>query len=124
MKIGSSNEDLRSQRVYQLENSSKISTMRHTGLTFKLYQSFWLHGLFQHVKTSFLVTLGITLMVHISLFKHISEHNRVLHRNRDCYGTQIINIWNDLPEDVVYAKNLNILKDIIDIHFRAYKYIA
>ena len=38
------------------------------------------------------------------------------------FTNRIINIWNDLPEHVVNAKNLNILKNKIDTHFRAYKY--
>ena len=32
------------------------------------------------------------------------------------------NVWNDLPGDVVHAKNVNLFKNKIDSYFRTYKY--
>ena len=38
------------------------------------------------------------------------------------FTNRIINIWNDLPEHVVNAKSMNVLKNSIDTHFRDFKY--
>ena len=38
------------------------------------------------------------------------------------FTNRIINIWNDLPEKVVSAKSLNVFKNGVDTHFRAYMY--
>ena len=38
------------------------------------------------------------------------------------FTNSIINIWNDTPENVVNAKNLNILKNSIDTDLRDYMY--
>ena len=47
--------------------------------------------------------------------KLMKEHCRLIVR-RYTYSQRIVNIWNSLPRNIVYAENTNRFKGLFDVH--------
>ena len=58
------------------------------------------------------------------LFTMVSDHSSTRKSNNlNLFKRRTNNnVWNDLPGDVVHAKNVNLFKNKIDSYFRTYKY--
>ena len=54
----------------------------------------------------------------IKLFKKGTNKNKY----KNFFTNRIINIWNDLPNQIVNAESLNVFKNRVDFHFRKFLY--
>ena len=80
-----------------------------------------LNNIYDPITTSSLLTLDTNNKTRGHNFK-LKKHSFKTDKFKHFFTNRVVNLWNSLPDNVVYASSLNMFKNNLDSYLHEYKY--